>query len=492
MSLLVITSLVFSACGSASEPDTGACAGEHDKVCVTVTLTQPIHFNEPIAVPIVVQTKEYISGLIITLSTSDPTGATIEGQREWTVDAKANQPIQVTGAIRFMEEGYFTVIARAGIPGMVATASEAVQITLTGGTVDPTPPTGTPLAATDLPLSDATQATPTLTPPPISTDRTLPYLPPAQVINQCGWSAGTTALREWQGAKAYIQIPAQVTVNTPVPVIVGFEFEKSSQQPQTVQVKVGLCLTDLSIQVEGEREWSLTVQAGMPVTRTTTLRCTQTGEFAARAGAYDAPAGRVTSGGQRTWAVSEGADLQNPSPAGALSAAQSASGWITITTENFELAWPSAGWSVSDLSNDGYDRRWDDDNYRARPDPNDPSPWAAWPARGGTHGRDPVAGNDDYFNNMNTRMQYGPFDLSDAAVAEVSFWLWREFPNTSDYLVLEASHDGIAFQELTRWNTTNKSWQLQTVSLKSTLATIRYGSLGVSTATPVSRLTVLG
>lgn len=249
VSLLVITSLVFSACGGASEPDTGACAGENDKVCVTVTLTQPIHLNEPTTVPIVVQTKEDVSGLIITLSTSDLNGAVVEGQREWTVDAKANQPIQVTGTIRFTEEGYFTVIARAGIPGMVATASEAVYVTLTGGTVDPTPPTGTPLAATDLSSPDATQATPTLTPPPIPADRTLPHLPPEQVLSQCGWSAGATMPTEWAGAKAYALIPAQVVVNTSVPIVIGFEFEKSKQQPQTAQVKVGLCLTDPSIQV---------------------------------------------------------------------------------------------------------------------------------------------------------------------------------------------------------------------------------------------------
>lgn len=64
-------------------------------------------------------------------------------------------------------------------------------------------------------------------------------------------------------------------------------------------------------------------------------------------------------------------------------------------------------------------------------------------------------------------MVYGPFDLSDATEAEVSFWLWREFPNTLDYLVLEASYDGVSFQELARWNTTNTNWQLQSYSLNS-------------------------
>lgn len=460
----VIASIVFSACGGAPAPGSETCEGGDRKVCVTVTLAQPIHFNEPVAVPIIVRTKEDVPGLIITLSTSDLNGAVIEGPREWTVDSKANQPIQVTGTIRFTEEGYFTIVVRAGIPGMIATASEAVQITYAGGTADPTLPTGTPLAATYVPSPEATAGTPSPTPPFIPADRLLPPLLAEQVLSQCGWSAGSTPLTDWIGAKVYVQIDAPVPVNSPVPIVVEFEFEKSNKkQLNAAQVKLGLCLTDPGIQVVGERAWTITAQAGMPVTRTTTLRFTQTGEFAIRAGAYDTASGRVISGGQRTWAVTENSGLRNTSTAGALSAAQSASGWSTIITQTFESAWPTTGWTVSDLSNDGYDRKWDDDNYRPHA-----GYWAAWPARGGTHGRDPVAGNDDYFNNMNTRMIYGPFDLSDATVAETSFWLWRQIQTCCDYLAFEVSGDGVAFQEAARWTGT-AGWEQKTISLN------RYG-----------------
>lgn len=71
--------------------------------------------------------------------------------------------------------------------------------------------------------------------------------------------------------------------------------------------------------------------------------------------------------------------------------------WVLIKSETFEGVFPSTGFSVVDLSGDGYERFWDDDNYR----PHNGS-WAGWPARGGANGLNPAPGNDNYFNNMNT------------------------------------------------------------------------------------------
>jgi len=132
--------------------------------------------------------------------------------------------------------------------------------------------------------------------------------------------------------------------------------------------------------------------------------------------------------------------------------------WQRIITQTFEGVFPSAGWTVRDLSDDDYIRYWDDDDYRPYL-----GNWAAWPARGGAHGRDPTPGNDDYFNEMNTRMIYGPFDLSDAVLADIWFYLWREIEAGYDYMVFEASHDGVAFQELARWSDVNKTWAFQDV-----------------------------
>lgn len=134
------------------------------------------------------------------------------------------------------------------------------------------------------------------------------------------------------------------------------------------------------------------------------------------------------------------------------------SGLQVIKTENFEV-WPTSGWSVVDLSNDGYDRRWDSHTYKYHTGAR-----AIWPARGGD-GRIPVPGYDDYFNNMNTRMTYGPFDLSDARQAEVRFWLWIDTQPTYDYLALEVSttSSGSGFQEIARWSGSATSWQEQVI-----------------------------
>ncbi|OGO31383.1 MAG: hypothetical protein A2136_03005 [Chloroflexi bacterium RBG_16_54_11] len=132
-----------------------------------------------------------------------------------------------------------------------------------------------------------------------------------------------------------------------------------------------------------------------------------------------------------------------------------------IMNETFEASWPTSLWNVVDLSNDGYDRKWDDDNYRPHS-----GNLAAWPARGGVNGRDPIATNNDYFNNMNTRMIYGPFDLSDAFQADISFWMWRQMESCCDYLVLEVSGDNGTFQEVGRW-TGNAGWEQQSISLNA-------------------------
>ncbi|MCI0519963.1 MAG: hypothetical protein L0Z70_06855 [Chloroflexi bacterium] len=122
-------------------------------------------------------------------------------------------------------------------------------------------------------------------------------------------------------------------------------------------------------------------------------------------------------------------------------------GWRIIKSETFEDVWNAAGWAASDLSNDGYDRKWGRSTYRPHLGLR-----AAWPARGGVNGYDPTAQNNDYFNNMDTRMTYGPFDLSDAADAEVSFWLWRQIETCCDYLAFEVSTDGVVFRQMGSWS----------------------------------------
>ena len=133
-------------------------------------------------------------------------------------------------------------------------------------------------------------------------------------------------------------------------------------------------------------------------------------------------------------------------------------GWQTIKSETFEWDFPGAGWEVlDDYPNDGKEYKWDDDDYRHHA-----GGWAAWPARGGTNGINPPPAT--YPPYMSSWMIYGPFDLSNAKTAEVSFWLWRQIEVNYDYLFFGVSHDRYSTFTGYRWDGT-ADWQEQRISL---------------------------
>jgi hypothetical protein len=135
-------------------------------------------------------------------------------------------------------------------------------------------------------------------------------------------------------------------------------------------------------------------------------------------------------------------------------------GWQTILDENFSGSWPWSGWTVVDLKLDNKIIYWGTDQYRYHS-----SNSAAWPARGGRDGRDPTIKTNDYFNNMDTRMIFGPFDLSDASTANISFWIWWQTETTNDILKFEISHDNSTFIEYGRWSGTSAGGQQINLSL---------------------------
>jgi hypothetical protein len=142
-------------------------------------------------------------------------------------------------------------------------------------------------------------------------------------------------------------------------------------------------------------------------------------------------------------------------------------GWQEIKREGFEGLFPNAGWIlVDDYPDDEKEYLWDDDDYRAHPDPHNPYPWAAWPANGGADGYDPAT-NPHYPPNMASWMIYGPFDLSDAAAAEVVFWFWRQIELYYDYLYFGISSDGEHFFGFSWSGLAN--WEEQTISLEQYL-----------------------
>lgn len=447
--LLVISSLALSACMAASSPGSLKCS---DELCVDVKLAEPIRFDEPVTATITVQPKRDIPGLGIYLSASSPR-VVFGPEQKWTVDAKANQTIVRTGTARFQGEGDFDVYADAHNPqrGAHTTGYVRVRVTRVGGTVNP-PPEVAPGVPVLVPQATSLSPLPTSAPTaplgkPTSWNRLLPRLQPDELAARCGWPPSSVAFTPWSGAKVWVEVPEQVPLDKPVPIVIGLEVPKTQTQP--VQIKLAFCPTDPSVQAEGKREWQIEVRAGVPVTVTATIRFTQAGEFGVLGGAYDPATGRVVGAGQRTRVGAGAAQPQSPN----------VNGWVKITEENFESIWPpSPGlWSVRDLSNDGYERYWDDSSYRPHNDY-----WAAWPAYGGRDWVDPAQGDHDYPNNMDTRMIYGPFDLSDATMADADFYLWREMETDYDYLAFEVSHDGVAFQELARW-TGSAGWEFKDV-----------------------------
>ena len=118
----------------------------------------------------------------------------------------------------------------------------------------------------------------------------------------------------------------------------------------------------------------------------------------------------------------------------------------TAMSEGFEGAWPSAGWGLLDDSpNDGGEYLWAARDCHPRS-----GRYAAMTFGGGMHGQHmPCSAN--YPNNISTWAAYGPFDLSQATSASLTFHVWGlidgpvagECPR--DYLYVGSSVDGRNF-----------------------------------------------
>ncbi|MFH0767968.1 MAG: matrixin family metalloprotease [Chloroflexota bacterium] len=107
------------------------------------------------------------------------------------------------------------------------------------------------------------------------------------------------------------------------------------------------------------------------------------------------------------------------------SSAMRTPGWQTIMTENFEGAFPT-GWTRYG------DPSWGKVGYNPYA-----GTYSGWCARGGTLGVDPSINN--YPNNMNAWMVCGPFNLSDAGAAEISYFRWIKTEANTDNFSLAAS-----------------------------------------------------
>jgi hypothetical protein len=115
------------------------------------------------------------------------------------------------------------------------------------------------------------------------------------------------------------------------------------------------------------------------------------------------------------------------------------SGWVTVINEGFEGSWPKTGWLVVDDSQtDGGEYLWAPDDTRAHS-----GGMSIWPARGGADGVDPA--QSVYPDNLDTWIVYGPFDLSDATAADMTFYAWAQIEDDYDGFFWGASTDGASF-----------------------------------------------
>jgi hypothetical protein len=111
----------------------------------------------------------------------------------------------------------------------------------------------------------------------------------------------------------------------------------------------------------------------------------------------------------------------------------------TMMNEDFEGLFPEGnGWTL-DYGTNGY--TWDDDDYK--PHSGSRSGWCADGSYAGNPDLDPQF--DNYPNDMNAWMIYGPFDLSDATDARVVFEYWLDSETGYDYFNWFASTDGVNF-----------------------------------------------
>ncbi len=110
--------------------------------------------------------------------------------------------------------------------------------------------------------------------------------------------------------------------------------------------------------------------------------------------------------------------------------------WLLPMTETFEGAFPNGLWNVFDNNGTTYgEYYWDDDDFKPHNDY-----WSAWVANGGANGVDPQYNN--YANDMDTWMMYGPFDLSGCSAADFEFYYWNKSEANYDFFGWGASPNG--------------------------------------------------
>jgi len=108
--------------------------------------------------------------------------------------------------------------------------------------------------------------------------------------------------------------------------------------------------------------------------------------------------------------------------------------WDTIMFEGFEASFPAANnWAISYANVAPY--FWDDVSHNPRTGAL--SGWCAGATVSPNSVLDPAT--DNYVNNMNSAMVFGPFSLSSATDAKLDFWYWLDSQVDYDFFIWAAS-----------------------------------------------------
>jgi hypothetical protein len=132
--------------------------------------------------------------------------------------------------------------------------------------------------------------------------------------------------------------------------------------------------------------------------------------------------------------------------------------WGAELYEDFEGAFPGA-WILEDFGNDGYERLWGRTDWYSWD-----GSWSAWPAAGGIDALDPWS--NWYTDNLDSWMEYGPFDFSNVADAYVGFGLWYDTEPEYDRIYFCASTDFVNYS-CDYWSGYSGDWTDQVYSLTS-------------------------
>ena len=137
-----------------------------------------------------------------------------------------------------------------------------------------------------------------------------------------------------------------------------------------------------------------------------------------------------------------------------------------VWSEDFESTFPGPWWIIEQ---GGSDKCWDDESYKAHNVTDDPCPpggnpeWGAYCADLPTH-----AYPNDYDNNMDTWMVYGPFSTVGRKSGEISADVWRIIADSSDGISLLTSTNGVNFGGLI-WRGNVPSWNRLALNLNNVM-----------------------